>query len=71
MADDRLRDLVRTSDPQIFAESTFPKVFDTAAQDSYIESQDTFMSLFEDQAKYNATIRALGAILYREMRKAS
>lgn len=48
MADDRLRDLVRTSDSQIFAESIFPKVFDTAAQDSYIESQDTFMSLFED-----------------------
>lgn len=71
MADDRLRDLARTSDPQIFAESIFPKVFDTAAQDSYMESQDTYMSLFEDQAKYNAIMRALGAILYREMRKAS
>lgn len=36
-----------------------------------MESQDTYTSLFEDQAKYNAIMRALGAIIYREMRGAS
>ena len=71
MSDPRLQAMARTSDPQIFAESIFPKAFGTAAQDSYMESQDTYTSLFEDQAKYNAIMRALGAIIYREMRGAS
>ena len=38
------------------------------AQDCYIESQQTFTSMFEDQAKYNAIMHALGALVYREMR---
>ena len=69
MNDAKLQTMARTSDPQIFAESIFPKAFGTAAQDSYMESQDTYMSLFEDQAKYNAIMHALGAVVYREMRK--
>ena len=68
MKDQKLQNMARTSDPQIFAESIFPKAFGTAAQDSYMESQETYTSLFEDQAKYNAIMRALGDILYREMR---
>lgn len=69
IADTKLQAMAKTSDPQIFAESIFPKAFSTAAQDSYIESQNTYTSLFEDQAKYNAVMHALGTILYREMRK--
>ena len=69
MKDQKLQNMARTSDPQIFAESIFPKAFGTAAQDSYMESQETYTSLFEDQAKYNAIMKALGDILYREMRK--
>ena len=68
MNDARLQTMAKTSDPQIFAESIFPKAFGTAAQDSYVESQDTYTSLFEDQAKYNAIMHALGAVIYREMR---
>ena len=37
--------------------------------DSYMESQDTYSSLFEDTAKYNAIMNALSAVLYRDMRK--
>ena len=48
----------------------FSKAFGTAAQDSYMESQDTYTPLFADQAKYNAVMRALGTILHREMRNA-
>ncbi len=70
MGDTKLKTMARTSDPQIFAESIFPKAFGTAAQDSYIESQDTYTTLFEDQAKYNAIMHALGSIIYRELRKA-
>ena len=40
-----------------------------AAQDSYIESQETYTSLFEDQSKYNAIMHTLAEMLYREMRQ--
>ena len=68
MGDAKLQTMAKTSDPQIFAESIFPKAFGTAAQNSYIESQETYESLFTDQAKYNAIMRALSAILYRDLR---
>ena len=38
-------------------------------RDSYLESQDTYTSLFEDQHKYNAIMSALADVVYREMRK--
>ena len=69
MADKKLTKMARSSDPQIFAESIFPKAFGDAAQDSYMESQDTYTSLFEDQNKYNAIMSALADVIYREMRK--
>ena len=69
MKDPKLATMARTSDPQIFAESIFPKAFGTAAQDSYMESQETYSSLFEDQNKYNAIMSALCTVVYREMRK--
>ena len=56
---------------QIFVESIFPKAFGAAAQDSYLESQDTYTSLFEDQHKYNAIMSALADVVYREMRKSN
>ena len=67
MNDTKLQTMAKTSDPQIFAERIFPKAFGTAAQDSHMESQDTY-TLFEDQAKYNAIMYALGSVIYREMR---
>ena len=60
--------MAKTSDPQIFAESIFPKAFGDAAQDSYMESQDTYTTLFEDQHKYNAIMSALAEVIYRELR---
>ena len=65
----KLTKMAQTSDPQIFVESIFPKAFGTAAQDSYLESQDTYTSLFEDQHKYNAIMSALADVVYREMRR--
>lgn len=64
----KLTNMALSSDPQIFEESIFPQAFSTAAQDSYMESQETYTSLFEDQNKYNAIMHALAGILYREMR---
>ena len=54
MGDKKLANMARTSDPQIFVESIFPKAFGDAAMESYTESQDTYTALFEDQNKYNA-----------------
>ena len=68
MADKALKKKAKSSDPQIFINSIFPKAFDEAAQDSYMESQDTYTSLFEDKAKYNAVMMALAEFIYREMR---
>ena len=68
MSNEKLRNMARTSDPQIFAESIFPKAFNTAAQDSYVESQETYEALFRETAKYNAIMRALCGVIYREAR---
>ena len=68
MNDTKLQRMAKTSDPQIFSVSIFPKAFGTVAQDSYTESQETFANLFEDTDKYNKIMNALGSIVYREMR---
>ena len=68
MGDTKLQTMARTSDPQIFAESIFPRAFGTAAQNSYMEAQDAYATLFGDVAKYNVFMHALGNIIYREMR---
>lgn len=68
MDDNKLQTMARTSDPQIFAASIFPRAFGSTAQNSYIESQDAYATLFGDLAKYNAFMQALGSIIYREMR---
>ena len=69
MKDDKLKKRAMSSDPQIFTESIFPGVFKNVAMDSYMKSQETFASMFEDQAKYRAICSALAEVVYREMRK--
>ena len=54
MADKKLKKMIRTTEPQIFTESVFPKFFNEAAQASYMESSETYKTLFADAAKYNA-----------------
>ena len=67
-ANAKLANMAASSDPQIFVESIFPQAFREAAQTSYMESQETYSSLFEDSSKYNAIMRTLADILYRELR---
>ena len=69
MADDKLAAMAKTSDPKIFTESIFPKIFAAAAQDSYMKQQKAFSSMFENKDKYEAIMGAIGSVLYREMRK--
>lgn len=65
----KLANMAISSDPQIFAESIFPQAFSDAAQESYMESQETYSSLFEDRSKYDAIMSALADVLYHEMRR--
>lgn len=67
--DSKLANMAKSSDPRIFAESIFPAAFETAAQESYLESQDTYSSLFEDKGKYDAIMSTLASVIYKEMRK--
>lgn len=68
LSNKKLRNMAKSSDPQIFTESIFPGVFNNVAMESYVEAQDTYTALFEDQNKYNSMMSALAEILYREMR---
>lgn len=69
--DKKLKMVAKTSDPQVFAESIFPKTFDAVAQDSYIEQTEAFTSLFQNKSKYNAIMSALAEMLYREFNGAN
>ena len=68
---EKLASSAKTTDPLIFSESVFPQAFDSAAMESYAESQESYASLFEDKEKYNAIMGALAGVIYREMRKGS
>lgn len=69
MKDKRLAKNAKTSDPQIFADAIFPKAFEKAAQESYMESKESFTSLFQDKTKYDTIMAVLAEFIYREMRK--
>ena len=66
--DKKISELAVSSDPQIFKESVFPKIFEATALGSYNESSDSYQSLFENKNKFNAFMSALGAALYSEFR---
>ena len=68
-SDKKLRSIARSSNPQIFTESIFPKSFGEVAQESYMEQTEAYTSMFEDKSKYNAMMSALGEILYREFNR--
>ena len=68
MKDEKLASSARSLDPRIFLESVFPAAFQNVAMESYMKSQESFASLFEDKAKYQAVENALGGIIYRDMR---
>ncbi len=67
--DKKLAKIAKSSDPQVFSESIFPKTFDEVAQDSYVEQTEAFTSLFENKNKYKAVMTALADMLYKEFNK--
>ncbi len=67
--DVKLQKVAQTSNPQVFAESIFPKTFDEVAQDSYIEQTEAYTSLFQNKNKYNAIMSALATMIYKEFNR--
>lgn len=67
--DEKLAKAARTSSPTIFTESIFPAAFQNAAMEGYTEAQDSFSSLFQEQAKYNAIMNATAEIFYQQIRR--
>ena len=67
--DKKLCKIARSSDPQVFIESIFPKTFDAVAQESYVEQTEAYTSLFRNKSKYKAIMAALAEMLYREFNK--
>ena len=68
LKDARLRKIARSSDPQIFKDSQFPRFFEETAQEAYTESTERYTRMFEDRAKYLAIMSAVGSAIYRECR---
>ena len=68
LKDAKLRKIARSSDPQVFKDSHFPRFFEETAQEAYMESTERFTKMFEDKAKYMAIMNAVGAAIYRECR---
>ena len=65
----KLAKVAQTSDPQVFAQSIFPTVFDAAAMDGYVEQTEAYATLFQNRSKYNAMMAALAGWMYREFNR--
>lgn len=65
----KLSKIARSSDPQVFAESIFPKTFEAVAQDCYVEQTEAFTALFQNKQKFNTFMSILAEMLYREFNK--
>ena len=64
----KLRKAAKTDGRQIFEKNIFPKLFEDAAQEAYIESTETYTKLFEDAGKYRAIMNALAQAIFDEIR---
>ena len=67
--DEKLKDAARHDDQTMFINSIFPALFNKAAQDAYVESTDTYTKLFENREKYDAIMKALAKVLFKEMQE--
>ena len=71
LKDAKLRRIARSSEPQIFKDSQFPRFFEETAQEAYMESTERFTKMFEDRAKYLAIMNAVGNAIYIECRNSN
>lgn len=63
----KLRKAARDDGQQMFVNNIFPQLFDNAAQEAYVESTETYTSLFENSEKYKTIMKALANALFKEL----
>lgn len=65
--DSKAKKAAKTEDRQVYERSLFPGIFDTTAQEAYMENTAAYEQLFLDADKYQAVMRALADRLYKEL----
>ncbi len=63
-----VRETIERDGKQVFESSVLPKVFDEEARKAYVENIDSFTSLFEDESKYRAMMKAIGEMLVEKFK---
>ena len=65
--DAKVKKAAKSNDRQVYERSIFPGIFDTTAQQAYMENTDAYEQLFLDAEKYRIIQQALAEQLYREL----
>lgn len=65
--DAKVKKAAKSNDRQIYERSIFPGIFDTTAQQAYMENTEAYEQLFLDAEKYRIIQQALAERLYREL----
>ena len=65
--DSKVKKAAKSNDRQVYERSIFPGIFDTTAQQAYMENTEAYEQLFLDAEKYRVIQRALAERLYREL----
>ena len=69
--DAKVKKAAKSNDRQVYERSIFPGIFDTTAQQAYMENTETYEQLFLDAEKYRIIQQALAERLYRELHRDS
>lgn len=64
--DAKVKKAAKSNDRQVYERSIFPGIFDTTAQQAYMENTEAYAQLFLDAEKYRIIQQALAERLYRE-----
>lgn len=65
--DAKVKKAAKSNDRQVYERSIFPGIFDTTAQQAYMENTEAYEQLFLDAEKYRIIQQALAERLYREL----
>ncbi len=65
--DARVKKAAKSNDRQVYERSIFPGIFDTTAQEAYMENTEAYEQLFLDAEKYRIIQKALAERLYKEL----
>lgn len=65
--DAKVKKAAKSNDRKVYERSIFPGIFDTTAQQAYMENTEAYEQLFLDAEKYRIIQQALAERLYREL----